>query len=458
MSNLAIHLLYRLINSHPYFSCERFFLSQDEIVPLSIESLKPLNEFDVIGISISYELDYFNVIKILESSHIPVFAKDRDLSYPLIIGGGACMNYNPEPIADIFDLILIGEAEDAIKEILDRYIDMKDAVRSKDDLLFSFLDIEGVYIPEFYKDGKPLVDMAPRKVKRRVFRDFDRETACSYIYSPDAVFGDMFLIEIERGCPMKCKFCVAGNIYSPCRIKSLDTVKDTILKYGGKYKKIGLMGPLVGGIPYIEELLKWLIGLNFQVSVSSLRVSTLNMKFLELLKLAGESTITIAPEFLDEKLRAEIGKKESNEKILEVLETLLKFGFRDVKFYMIFGYGDYEIELRSLEIFKKYLTQLLKDYKANVVFNFQPLVPKPFTPLQNYNIPDRRVLQSQKRRIMDTLKHDRIKVRVASIREALIEAALSRGGRDMLPLILKGDKRGIFSVTSAGIPWSFIEI
>lgn len=138
MSNLAIHLLYRLINSHPYFSCERFFLSQDEIVPLSIESLKPLNEFDVIGISISYELDYFNVIKILESSHIPVFAKDRDLSYPLIIGGGACMNYNPEPIADIFDLILIGEAEDAIKEILDRYIDMKDAVRSKDDLLFSF--------------------------------------------------------------------------------------------------------------------------------------------------------------------------------------------------------------------------------------------------------------------------------------------------------------------------------
>jgi len=458
MSNLAIHLLYRLINSHPYFSCERFFLSQDEIVPLSIESLKPLNEFDVIGISISYELDYFNVIKILESSHIPVFAKDRDLSYPLIIGGGACMNYNPEPIADIFDLILIGEAEDAIKEILDRYIEMKDAVRSKDDLLFSFLDIEGVYIPEFYKDGKPLVDGAPRKVKRRVFRDFDRETACSYIYSPDAVFGDMFLIEIERGCPMKCKFCVAGNIYSPCRIKSLDTVKDTILKYGGKYKKIGLMGPLVGGIPYIEELLKWLIGLNFQVSVSSLRVSTLNMKFLELLKLAGESTITIAPEFLDEKLRAEIGKKESNEKILEVLETLLKFGFRDIKFYMIFGYGDYEIEIRSLEIFKKYLTQLLKDYKANVVFNFQPLVPKPFTPLQDYNIPDRRVLQSQKRRIMDTLKHDRIKVRVASIREALIEAALSRGGRDMLPLILKGDKRGIFSLTSAGIPWSFIEI
>jgi len=458
MSNLAVHLLYRLINLHPYFSCERFFISQEKIPPLSIESLRPLNEFDVIGFSISYELDYFNVIKILESSHIPVFAKDRDLSYPLIIGGGACMNYNPEPIADIFDLILIGEAEDAIKEVLDRYIEIKGSVRSKDDLLFSFLDIEGVYIPEFYKDGKPLVDVAPQRIKRRVFRDFDRETAYSCIYSPDAVFGDMFLIEIERGCPMKCKFCVAGNIYSPCRIKSLDTVKDIILKYGEKYKKIGLMGPLVGGIPYIEELLKWLIGLNFQVSVSSLRVSTLDTKFLELLKLAGESTITIAPEFLNERLRAEIGKKESNEKILEVLETLLKVGFRDIKFYMIFGYGDYEAEIRSLEIFKKYLTQLLKDYKANVVFNFQPLVPKPFTPFQDYTIPDRKALQSQKRMIIDTLKHDRIKVRIASIREALIEAALSRGGRDMLPLILKDDKRGIFSTTSTGIPWSFIEI
>lgn len=458
MSNLAIHLLYRLINSHPYFSCERFFLLQNGILPLSIESSRPLNEFNIIGFSISYELDYFNAVKILKKSSIPLWSQNRDLSYPLIIGGGACMNYNPEPVADMFDLILIGEAEEAIEEILNRYVDIRDSVKSKEDLLLSFSDINGIYIPRFYRDGRPLISGIPEKIKRRVFINFDEETAYSYIYSPDAVFGDMFLIEIERGCPMRCKFCVAGNVYSPCRIKSLDVVKEIILRFGEEYKRIGLMGPLVGGIPYIKELFRWLIELNFQLSVSSLRISTLDNELLELLKLGGESTITIAPEFLDEDLRRDIGKRESNEKILEVIETLLRVGFKKIKFYMIFGYGDYDVEIKALEIFKRHLIRLLKAYKANAIFNFQPLVPKPFTPLQDYRILDKSELQKQKRKIEETLKQDRIKVQVASIRESLLEASLSRGGRNIFPLILKEDRRGIINTPPPDTPWNFIEV
>lgn len=458
MSNLAVHLLYRLINSHPYFSCERAFIFQDRSPPISMETLRRLNEFDILGFSISYELDYFNIVKILKDSSIPILARERDLSYPLIIAGGACMNYNPEPIADIFDLILIGESEDAIREILDRYVEVRESIKSKEELLLSFLDIDGVYIPSFYRDGRPLLDGIPKKIKRRVFRDFNRETAYSCIYSPFTVFGDMFLIEVERGCPMGCKFCVAGNVYSPSRIKSLDTVRKIILDHGIRYKKIGLMGPLVGGIPYIKELIRWLIELNLQVSVSSLRISTLDREFLELLKLAGESTITIAPEFIDEGLRRDIGKKEGTEKILEVLEMLLKVGFKKVKFYMIFGYGDYEIELRALEMFKDLLVKLLKEYRATAIFNFQPLVPKPFTPLQEYN-PLRKVdLQSQKKRIIDILKDSRVRLQISSIRESLLEAALSRGGRDMLPLIIEEDRKGIISKTNIGRPWEFIEI
>lgn len=458
MSNLAIHLLYRLINSHPYFSCERIFSLQDKVPPLSLESLRPLDEFDILGFSISYELDYFNIVKILRDSSIPILAKDRDLGYPLIIGGGACMNYNPEAVADVFDLILIGEAEDAIKEILDRYVEVRGSIRSKQDLLLSFADIDGIYIPSFYRDGRPLVEGIPTKIKRRVFRDFDRETAFSYIPSPDTVFGDMFLIEVERGCPMRCKFCVVGNVYSPCRIKSLDTVKNIILDHGIGYRKIGLMGPLVGGIPYIKDLLRWLIGLNLQVSVSSLRISNLDTELLELLRLAGESTITIAPEFIDEGLRRDVGKRESNEKILEVLEKLFQVGFKRVKFYMIFGYGDYEIELRALEVFKGYLIKLLKDYRATAIFNFQPLIPKPFTPLQDYNSLKKTDLQNQKKKIIDVLKDSRIRLHIASIRESLIEAALSRGGRDMLPLIIMEDRRRIIGKTSTDKPWEFIEI
>ncbi|MGC8971762.1 MAG: B12-binding domain-containing radical SAM protein [bacterium] len=452
MSSLAIHLLYRLINDHPYFSCSRIFLPQDNLPPLSIEQLKPIEEHDIVGFSISYELDYFNVLEILKRSSIPISSAKRDLSHPLIIGGGICLTYNPEPLADAFDLILIGEAEEAIKEVLDRYVEVIDSVKSREDLLLSFRDIEGIYIPRFYRDGKPILEGLPIEIKRRVFRNFDRETAYTCVKTIDTIFGDMFLIEIERGCPMMCKFCVAGNIYLPCRIKSIDTVKRIITQHESIYSKVGLMGPLVGGIHYIKDLLKWLIDRGLKVSIASLRVSTLDREFLELLKLAGETSITIAPEFINEDIRASLGKKESSEKILEALETSFKVGFKRAKLYMIFGYGDYELEIKSLEDFKRRLDRLLKDYKAYISFNFQPLIPKPFTPLESYNSFDKKALEGQKRKIIEVLKGERFKVNIASIRESLLEIALSRGDRKLFPLILCKDLKGIMKM--AFIPFS----
>lgn len=459
MASLALHLLYRLINEHPHFSCHRIFLPQEDYPPISIESFKPIDEYDILGFTLSYELDYFNVIEILKNSSIPILSKERELSHPLVIGGGICLTYNPEPLADVFDLILIGEGEDAIKEVLDRYVEVRDLVRSREELLLSFSDIEGIYIPRFYPDGRPIIEGLPKKIKRRVFRDFDRETAYSCIKSLDAVFGDMFLIEIERGCPMGCRFCVAGNIYLPCRIKSLEIVKGLISCYKEIYSKVGLMGPLVSGIPYIKDLLKWLIENKVSVSVASLRVSTLDEEFLELLRLAGETAITLAPEFINEDIRFSLGKRESNEKLLEVLEMSFKVGFRNVKFYMIFGYGDYNLEISSLETFKRRIDKLLKYYKAIISFNFQPLIPKPFTPLELHNSTNKKELESQKRKIIETLRGERIKVTIASIRESLLEMALSKGGRDLLPLIINRDLKTL--VSSAFVPFrpiEFIEI
>lgn len=459
MSNLAIHLLYRLINEHPYFSCNRIFFFQKDLPPISVEQLKTIDQYDIVGFSLSYELDYFNVVEILKRSSIPVFSTERDLSHPLIIGGGICLTYNPEPLADIFDLILIGEAEDAIKEVLDRYVEVIGSVKTREDLLLSFSDIEGIYIPRFYRDGEPVIRDLPSRIKRSVFRDFDRETAYSCIRTDGTVFGDMFLLEVERGCPMRCKFCVAGNIYLPCRIKSPDTLKRIISQYKGIYSKVGLMGPLVGGIPYIKDLLKWLIAEGFKVSVSSLRVSTLDEELLELLRLAGETAITIAPEFMDEGIRASLGKKESNEKILEVLESSFKIGFKRAKFYMIFGYGDYQRELESLAYFKKSIDKLLRDYKVYISFNFQPLIPKPFTPLESYNPPSRRELEDQKRKIIDVLRNERFKVNIASIRESLLEIAISRGDRKILPLILNREIKKIIDNASVTFsPIGFIQI
>lgn len=459
MSSLALHLLYRLINEHPSFSCHRIFFPQEDYPPVSIESLKSMDEYDILGFSISYELDYFNVVEMLRRSSIPILARERELFHPLIIGGGICLTYNPEPLADLFDLILIGEGDEAIGEVLDRYVEVKDVVRTREDLLLSFKDIEGIYIPRFYSNGIPTVEGLPKKIRRRVFRDFDRETAYSCVRSTDAVFGDMFLIEIERGCPMGCRFCVAGNIYLPCRIKSIDTVKRLVSLYRDIYSKVGLMGPLVGGIPYIKELLRWLIGERMEVSVASLRVSTLDEEFLELLRLAGETSLTLAPEFMNEDIRSSLGKRESNERLLDVLERSFKVGFKSVKLYMIFGYGEYDLELRALESFKEKIDKLLKYYKAYISFNFQPLVPKPFTPLESYSPLTKGELEVQKRRIIDVLRGDRIKVTVASIRESLLEMALSRGDRSVFPLILSKDvKRLMDSAFTLFKPIGFIEI
>jgi radical SAM superfamily enzyme YgiQ (UPF0313 family) len=460
MANLAIHLLYRLINSHPYFSCERFFLFPKDIPIVSLETFSPLRIFDIVGFSISYELDYFNVVEILQKSNIPVKSVDRDMSSPLIIAGGACMSYNPEPISEAFDIIVVGDGEDTILEILDRYRECIDLKLSKEELLLSFADIKGVYIPRFYKDRKAISKEVPEKITRRVFKEFDRETAHTVIYAPEAVFGDLFLIEIERGCPMRCKFCVAGNVYLPCRIKSVDTVKGIISQYNEKYKKIGLMGPLVGGIPYIKSLLKWLIENSLQVSVSSLRVSNLDLEFLSLLKESGEDSITIAPEFMDESFRYSVGKKESNERIMEVLNSAMNIGFKKVKLYMMFGYNNYDVELGALERFKLEIEKLIKSYKAQFIINFQPLIPKPFTPFQFNNLEEKTLLQWQAKAILNIFKSNYIKIQIASIRESILEGILARGGRALFPLILNKNKKNLLKdgrYLLTNIPyWDFI--
>ncbi|MGB9681748.1 MAG: radical SAM protein [bacterium] len=458
MGNLAIHLLYRVINAHPYFSCERFFLFNN--VPMaSLETFSPLTSFDIIGFSISYELDYFNVIEVLKRSNIPPKSVDRNLNYPLIIAGGACMSYNPEPISDVFDLIVIGDGEETVLEILNRYREYVGLGRSKEEFLLSFVDIKGVYIPRFYEKGEPIFKNVPQKINRSIFRDFDKETAYTTIYAPNAVFGDLFLIEIERGCPMRCRFCVAGNVYLPCRIKSMKTVKDVIRYRNEKHKKIGLMGPLVGGIPYIKNLLRWFIEEGLQVSVSSLRISTLDREFLTLLKEAGEDSITIAPEFVDESLRFSVGKRESSEKIIDVLNSALEVGFERIKLYMMFGYDDYTLELNALERFKLDLERLNRAYRSKFVINFQPLIPKPLTPFQFRNMEDRVVLQKQAKAILDLLKDRYIKVQIASVRESILEGVLARGGRELFPFILNNDRRGILKhthYTSTKAPWDFI--
>ncbi|MCX7796520.1 MAG: hypothetical protein N2380_08385, partial [bacterium] len=217
--------------------------------------------------------------------------------------------------------------------------------------------------------------------------------------------------------------------------------------------------PLVGGIPYIKELLRWLIKEGMKVSVASLRVSTLDEEFLELLKLAGETSITLAPEYINEDIRFSLGKRESNEKLLDVLETSFKIGFRNVKFYMIFGYGSYDLEINSLKIFKERIDKLLKYYRTSVSFNFQPLIPKPFTPLASYSSINKKELEEQKRMIIDVLRGERIRVTIASIRESLLEMALSKGGRDLLPLII--DRKLKTLAGSAFTPFrpiEFIEI
>jgi len=402
MSNLGFQLLYRLLNSLPDCVCERAFLPEQkewrEYVRsntplLSLESNKPLAQFQIIAFSIPFENDFINILSILELAKIPLKAQDRDQRSPLIAAGGAAITLNPEPLAPFVDLFFIGEGEESVMDLLKAFQEGGD---NKKGFLEKAARIEGIYVPSLYqvqydaggfiKEFSPRIDTAPAKIKRRWIKDPSSFPSGSAILTPETEFKDMFLVEVNRGCPRGCRFCAARAIYSPFRNRALNTLigeADLGLQKG---KRIGLVGSALGDHPHFTELCEYIVEREGEVSIASIRADAITDEVARLLAASNHRTVTIAPEAGTERLRQVVAKGLKDEKIFSAVEALAAHGITNLKLYFMIGLPTETSEDIEgiIALTKQIRHHMGKGGRkvGEITLSITPFVPKAWTPFQ----------------------------------------------------------------------------
>lgn len=428
MSNLGIHAIYKLLNGQPEVVCERAFLEQGaKTPPLSIESRRPLTDFAVLAFSVSYELDYFNVVSILKASGIPLYAADRDERHPLIIAGGPTVTANPRPLSPFFDCLCIGEAEPILPTMLPVLFESINDRRDK--LLKTLAALPGIYVPA-YPPKTPVV--------RQWARNLDDFATTSVILTPDTELGDLYLIEAERGCQRGCRFCLVNTTFAPRRFRSVDNLIEQA-RQGLQYRRrIGLVGPAVADHPGIKELLTGLNQIGAELSISSLRISSLTRDILNALAKGNARTITIAPEAGSRRLRQVIRKDISDSDILEAIDKVAEQRTRQLKLYFMLGLPS-ETDEDVEGIIK--LTLAAKDRldrrqgNTRITINAAPFVPKAGTPFQWLPMAPLETLNRRLSRLKRGLPPQGIKVKAESPAWSRIQGVLARGDAEVAEVL-----------------------
>jgi len=423
MSNLGIHIIYELLNANKNISCERFFLSEGKEL-LSVETHTPLNKFQVVGFAVSFEPDYFNVVKMLTLGKIKIRASERTDFDPIIIAGGCCATFNPAPLAEIFDAFVIGEGEVILPPLMNEIISSENLPRLE--RLKKLSQVAGVYVPAF-----------PKKVSRQWVKNLDDFPAHSTIVTDDAEF-NMYLIETARGCGRHCRFCMAGYCFRKPRNRSLDVLKKEILDAKKFGKKIGLMGAAISDYPQIDELCKFILGEKLQMSVASFRADSVTEELVKSLAAGGLKTLTIAPEVGSEKMRRVINKGLTEENIFAAVELGLKAGIKNFRLYFMVGlpfenFSDVE-EIARLSL------RIKKFCGGRLTLSVNPFVPKPFTPFQWAAFAEKKYLESALKILRGSLKSTGgVEIISESIRSAQVQAILSRGDEKISEIILQSE-------------------
>ena len=423
MSNLGLHALYHLLNSNDKVVGERVFWERQnrdkKLANFSLESRRPLADFAVQAFSVSYELDYFNVVAMLKANGIPPYAADRDEGHPLVIAGGPCIMANPMPLAPFFDCLCIGEAEPIIPTLLPVLAEGIDGKR--DELLKALASLPGVYVPSVPLDTP---------VARQWANNLDDFPVTSVVLTRDTELGDLYLIEVERGCNWGCRFCLVSTAFKPMRIRSVAKLMEQA-KRGLKYRKrLGLVGPAVSDHPRLEELLVGLRQMGAQFSLSSLRVGNLSEKVLNEIARGEARTITLAPEAGSERLRQVIKKGIGEDDILGAIGKLAKQGIKQLKLYFMIGLPS-ETEEDIEEIVKLTLKckSILDKQQSGtrLTLNVAPFVPKAGTPFQRLPMVPVPILKHRLALLKSSLQPKGIKVKSESPAWSQIQAVLARG-------------------------------
>lgn len=481
MSHLGLGILYNILNQTEDIAAERVFAPWPDMehhmrargIPLmSLESSRPLREFDVLGFSLQHELSYTNVLTMLDLAGIPVWARDRDERFPLVIAGGPSTT-NPEPVADFFDAVLIGDGEEAILEICDRLIEAKAKGHSKALLLQDLSRIEGVYVPSFfqviYHEDDRIKEIIPLRegyshVKRRILQDLDR---VPYPTAPVVPWlrtvHDRLSVEIARGCERGCRFCHAGFVYRPYRERKPEVVEGLIEKSLSStgYEEISFLSLSSGDYSGIGTLLQRVMdrcqGENIAVSFPSLRVETLEPEMLRQIKRVRKTGFTLAPEAATPRLRRVINKEMDEEVLLQAAKSLYEKGWNHIKLYFMTGLPT-ETEEDVREIIRL-AGRVLRQGKAcrrppRLNVSVSTFVPKPHTPFQwepQLTLKEAGLRQEVLRR---GLNRGRIRFKWHDAKMSVLEGTFSRGDRRLSRVLHDAFKMGCrFDGWSESFQW-----
>lgn len=415
MSHLGIQILYDMFNKRDNVSCERVYspwtdldkIMRSERIPLfALESQDAIKEFDFLGITLQYEMSYTNILQILDLSQIPLHAGKRQESDPIVIGGGPCA-YNPEPLADFFDLFYIGEGETVYDQLFDRYKENKERGGSRTEFLEMAAEIPGIYVPRFYdvtyqEDGTirsflPNNPHAKPTISKELVVDLDR---APYIEKPVVPFikatQDRVVLEIQRGCIRGCRFCQAGNVYRPLREHSLDYLKEyayQMLKSTG-HEEISLSSLSSSDYTKLEGLVNFLIeefkGKGINISLPSLRIDAFSLDVMSKVQDVKKSSLTFAPEAGSQRLRDVINKGLTEEVILNGARQAFVGGWNRVKLYFMLGLPTETVEdMEGIPELSEKVAQVYyeipkdqRNGRVQIVASSSFFVPKPFTPFQ----------------------------------------------------------------------------
>lgn len=477
MSHLGLKLLYHLLNEEEDIICERTYapwidmeeLMREEGIPLfSLENKKAISEFDIFGFTLQYEMSYTNIINMLDLAGLPLYSKDRDEKYPLVIGGGSIV-FNPEPIAAFFDIFFIGEAEDGVVELVRKYRELKDKALKKEEILFELSQIPGVYVPSLYdvsydengriKAIKPELPGVKEKIQRQVVSNLDQAYYPTKMIMPYMnVVHDRAVIEIARGCTRGCRFCAAGISYRPVRERSKETIirlADEILKNTG-YDEISLTSLSTMDYSDVADLVKTMARRyekdKVSISLPSLRVDRFSVNLAREVQRVRKTGLTFAPEAGTQRLRDVINKGVQEEDLYDAVQAAFEEGWSTIKLYFMIGLptetmddiaGIVDLAKRVLQIgeeVRKNTSRQMKKIQVNV--SVSTFVPKAFTPFQWVAMDSKEVIEEKQKYLKEHLTDRGLSFSWNNPDLSLLEGVFSRGDRRLAPVIESAWRKG----------------
>lgn len=487
MSHLGIQIIYDLLNKRDDVYCERVYspwvdldkIMREKNIPLfALESQDNVKDFDFIGITLQYEMCYTNILQLLDLSQVTLLSKDRGEDEPIVMGGGPC-SYNPEPVADFFDIFYMGEGETEFYHLLDLYKENKKNGGTRKEFLEMAAEIPCMYVPAFYdvtyNEDCTIKEMVPNNphakggVRKDIVLDFDK---VEYPEKPLVPFikvtQDRCVLEVQRGCIRECRFCQAGSVYKPLREKSLEKLKylaTTMLKATGQ-EEISLSSLSTSDYSHLKELIDFLIeeckSRHINISLPSLRIDAFSLDVMSKVQDVKKSSITFAPEAGTQRMRNVINKGLTEEDILNGCEQAFKGGWNKVKLYFMLGQptetnddvdGIMDLCEKIAELYYETVPKEKRNGKCQITASTSFFVPKPFTPFQWAPMCTSKDFLDKARRVNDKLKtllnRKSIKYHWHESDISVLEGLLARGDRKLAKTILYVyEKGGIYDAWS----------